>query len=263
MYMKLWLLACEIVPAACFQSGRVERCCTTTLTGWALQMRFHLWLHMIQSSSACRWCCTPQGTFFIRRVDIWVSSDSVSNLVSVPEKVVGTLSQLFSRTLPPLFVEKVHTKKMTVDINKISPEVCGKKAFELFHFLVDLNPSMIWHYQTDWTDWTVVQWLALSPHSEKPLVWLPLCGVCMLSPCTCRSSFHSPKHSSWVNLWLCMCDCVWEFLSALWQTDNLSRVYPAFNHQLAWSIHSSVKQPSRKQKKTEEKNTTHIWFFYD
>lgn len=29
----------------------------------ALQPRFHLWLQLIQSGAACRWCCAPSGTF--------------------------------------------------------------------------------------------------------------------------------------------------------------------------------------------------------
>lgn len=56
-YVTLYLFAC-------FQSVRKRAPLLLPITVWALHLRFRMWLQLIQSGTACRWCCAfLQGLF--------------------------------------------------------------------------------------------------------------------------------------------------------------------------------------------------------
>lgn len=65
---------------------------------WALQQRFHLWFHLIQSSPASRWCCALLGIFSLDNLTFEQLSRA-SALRSVCQLLSAKLSPFICRYL--------------------------------------------------------------------------------------------------------------------------------------------------------------------
>lgn len=99
MHVKLFrkLLACDSVALACFESVRKGALLhVIPITKWSLQLRFHLWLHLIQSSPASRWCCALLGIFSFDELtfELLLRVSAPSSVCQYPS---GTLSPFICR----------------------------------------------------------------------------------------------------------------------------------------------------------------------
>lgn len=125
---------CEAIAAGVWD----HRCCTLSVSEvgamlhfirvaiWPLQLRFHLRVYIIQSSTACRWCCALLGIFFIRQVDIWTTRRASSTLVNL-KHLCGTVSRFLQVLCCSLQVEGEVSKQAENRIGRQQKSRNGNK----------------------------------------------------------------------------------------------------------------------------------------
>lgn len=110
--------ACETVQRTA--AVRVHTCCTFSvseegallhsipITLCALQLRFHLWLYLIQSGPASRWCCTLLGIFSLHELTFEQLLRASATSASVPASVCLH----FFRSLATVCEKKLEEEKV-------------------------------------------------------------------------------------------------------------------------------------------------------